>query len=119
MSGEPSLPIAVSHLPAVRPSTSLEELPSQRGMLHGNATARLLLENHAIIWSVLLLMGPMGLPLLLLSPKYSVTAKVSISLAMVGVTVVLPIAATLYCTHFLVMPVLEAMETANASGGAV
>ncbi|PQO44808.1 hypothetical protein C5Y93_17075 [Blastopirellula marina] len=79
---------------------------------------RAVVNSHAIIWAVILTFGPLGLPLIWLSPKYSIWSKSLVTLVTLGVTVVLPIAVTLYCAQFLVHPVLDAMQEANAAGGA-
>ncbi|RCS52898.1 hypothetical protein DTL42_08710 [Bremerella cremea] len=77
-----------------------------------------IVNSHLVIWVVILSFGPLGLPLIWLSPKYALWSKILVSVLTIGVTIVLPIAITLYCTQFLVQPVLEAMQQANAAGGA-
>lgn len=106
---------ATPNLPAVRASA-----PAPRTVEAGLPPAvRTVVNSHVIIWTVILTFGPLGLPLIWLSPKYSIWMKFLVTAITLGVTVVLPIAVTLYCAQFLVHPVLDAMQEANAAGGAL
>ncbi|WP_207394778.1 hypothetical protein [Bremerella alba] len=104
-------------LPAVSAEAAL---PSERviegGLPHSIRSAA---RSHTIIWIVILSIGPLGLPLLWVSPKYPTWSKVLISLATVFFTIILPILVVIYCGEFLVRPVLDALEEANRSGGAI
>lgn len=104
-------------LPAVGAEASL---PAERTIDAGlPPSIRSAVRSHTIIWIVILSIGPLGLPLLWLSPKYPTWSKVLISLATVFFTVILPILVVIYCGEFLVRPVLDALEEANRSGGAI
>lgn len=117
MTGHSELIDAPQTLPAVR---SAPQVPAERVIEGGLPPVVLqVVSSHAIIWTVILTFGPLGLPLIWLSPKYSLWAKLLTTTITLGVTVVLPIAVTIYCTQYLVHPVFEAMQNANASGGAL
>ena len=104
-------------VPAVRASVTP---PAPRTIDAGLPPAvRTVVNNHLIIWTVILTFGPLGLPLIWLSPKYSIWSKSLVTVITLGLTIVLPIAVTLYCAQFLVHPVLDAMQEANAAGGAL
>ncbi|WDI44238.1 hypothetical protein [Bremerella sp. P1] len=104
-------------LPAVAPEAPV---PAERTIDAGlPPSIRSAVRSHTIIWIVILSIGPLGLPLLWLSPKYPAWAKILISLATVFFTVILPVLVTIYCGEFLVRGLLEAMEEANRTGGAI
>jgi len=114
------VPVQGDLLPASRATRSVANLPTNEAILAQLPPVVTLLANsHLAIWSLILILGPMGLPLLWLSPKYSTASKIAWTLGMIFMTVVLPIALTIYCTQFLVSPVLDAMNDANVAGGAV
>ena len=117
MTGHTELLDAPQTLPAVRPAP---QLPVEHA-IEGNLPplVRTVVSSHAIIWTVILTFGPLGLPLIWLSPKYRLWSKLLTTFITLGVTIVLPIALTIYCTQYLIHPVLNAMENANASGGAL
>lgn len=103
------------------PAASAEvAVPAERTIDAGlPPSIRTAVRSHAFIWVVILSIGPLGLPLLWLSPKYPMWAKILISLATVFFTIILPIAITIYCGEFLVRGLLDAMEEANRAGGAI
>lgn len=104
-------------LPAV---TAGAPVPAERTIDAGlPPSIRSAVRSHTIIWIVILSIGPLGLPLLWLSPKYPTWSKIAISLATVFFTIILPILVTVYCGEFLVRELLEALEEANRAGGAI
>lgn len=104
-------------LPAVAPEAPV---PAERTIDAGlPPRIRTAVRSHAIIWIVILSIGPLGLPLLWLSPKYPAWSKILISLATVFLTVILPILVYIYCAEFLVHGLLDALEEANRAGGAI
>lgn len=104
-------------LPAFAPEASV---PAERTIDAGlPPSIRAAVRSHTIIWIVILSIGPLGLPLLWLSPKYPTWSKIAISLATLFFTVILPILVTIYCGEFLLRELLEVMEEANRAGGAI
>lgn len=104
-------------LPAVAPEAPV---PAERTIDAGlPPSIRTAVRSHAIIWVVILSIGPLGLPLLWLSPKYSAWSKILISLATVFVTVIFPILVYIYCAEYLMRELLNALEEANRAGGAI
>ncbi|EAQ79057.1 hypothetical protein DSM3645_13875 [Blastopirellula marina DSM 3645] len=77
------------------------------------------IRSPALLIVLLLTFGPMALPLVVISPKLSVLCKVFLSVVTLGLTIVLPIALTIYFSHFAVMPALDAIREANMRGGAI
>lgn len=104
-------------LPAVAPEAPV---PAERTIDAGlPPSIRSAVRSHTIIWIVILSIGPLGLPLLWLSPKYPGWAKILISLATVFFTVILPVLVTIYCGEYLMRELLNALEEANRAGGAI
>lgn len=104
-------------LPAVAPEAPV---PAERTIDAGlPPSIRSAVRSHTIIWIVILSIGPLGLPLLWLSPKYPAWAKILISLATVFFTVILPVLVTIYCGEYLMRELLNALEEANRAGGAI
>lgn len=66
------------------------------------------LGRRSVVIGLLLFVGPLGLPALWLSPRFSLPAKVITSLAYAAVTIALPIALTFYWLHVAMLPLVEA-----------
>ncbi len=114
---EPTEVLDAPQLPAVQTET---QFPANQVIESGLPPAiRTAVRSHVIIWTVILSIGPLGLPLLWLSPKYSIWMKVLISFLTLFFTIILPIAVTIYCGEFLVRSIVDAMEQANSAGGAL
>jgi len=107
---KPQLPATTPEAPVPAPQTIDAGLPP---------SIRSAVRSHTIIWVVILSIGPLGLPLLWLSPKYPTWSKVLISLATIFFTIILPIMVVIYCGEFLVRELQQAMEEANRAGGAI
>lgn len=88
-------------------------LPSEETSLAMSPAVRKIVSSHVVIWTGILAFGPLALPLLWLSPKYSTVAKTSISVLLIGFTVVLPIAGTLYMCTYGLAPIVDAMQQSN------
>jgi len=102
-------------LPAVEADPGV---PAERVIDAGLPPAiRSAVRSHMVIWVVILSIGPLGLPLLWLSPKYPAWSKILITLATLLLTI-LPIVALIYYGEFVLRELQEAMEDANRSGGA-
>ncbi len=63
--------------------------------------------SPAALLMLALTLGPLGLPIFWQSKKYSVSTKWLISLGVVGVTLVLPLAIILYWLHFALQPLVD------------
>lgn len=117
MSGHTELLDSPHQLPAVSsPSPPPAPVTIEAGL---PPAVRAIVSSHVVIWTVILTFGPLGLPLIWLSPKYALWSKILVTVLTLGVTIVLPIAVTIYCSQFLIYPVLDAMHHANAAGGAI
>jgi hypothetical protein len=66
------------------------------------------LNNRAIVFAILLIAGPMGLPALWFSRRFSKPTKIVTTLAYVVGTVLLPIAAIYYYLEFSLLPLVNA-----------
>ncbi|UUO07068.1 hypothetical protein M4951_01855 [Blastopirellula sp. J2-11] len=90
--------------------------PSTSGFQHAFEYT---IRSPALLIVLLLTLGPMALPLVVISPKLGVLTKVFLTVVTLGLTIVLPIALTIYFSHFAVMPALDAIRDANLRGGAI
>lgn len=77
------------------------------------------IRTPALLLVLWLSLGPLSLPLIIVSPKLGVLSKVLITTGTLFFTIVLPIALTIYFSHFAVLPALDAIRDANVRGGAV
>lgn len=77
------------------------------------------IRSPALLLVLLLSFGPMALPLIVISPKLGVLTKIFVTVVTLGLTIVLPIALTIYFSHFAVLPALDAIRDANMRGGAI
>ncbi len=68
-----------------------------------------LLTNHWMIYGLLLFCGPIGLPLLWLSPRFSRLAKSAITLLLMSITLILPIIIYWYSCELLLRPLATAL----------
>jgi hypothetical protein len=67
------------------------------------------LERRWVVLAILLCTGPIGLPLLWLSRRFSRLAKTGLTAGFVLVTVVLPIVLVWYWCDVAIQPVVEAL----------
>ncbi|MCA9099593.1 MAG: hypothetical protein R3C10_21610 [Pirellulales bacterium] len=74
------------------------------------ATLQRWADNRLFVVGVLLVVGPLGLPLIWVSRRLSLGAKIAWTVVFVLFTVVLPIALVWYCCDVLLQPLLDAFE---------
>jgi hypothetical protein len=72
-----------------------------------SSPVRSLLESRVAVVGILLVAGPLGLPLLWLSGRFSRPTKIITTVAYFGLTVVAPIAITWYWLDVAVRPLLD------------
>ena len=71
------------------------------------------LNHRGIVVAILLTCGPLGLPALWFSPRFSKTSKIVISVLLFAATVVAPLALSWYWLDVAVRPVLDALTSAG------
>ena len=115
MTGKPELLDAPAKLPAVK---SPDLLPVQRDTSGGLKPAlRGAVNSHLVIWTLILTLGPFGLPVIWFSPKYSRWMKILVSSITIFLTVIVPIGLVIWLI-LLLDPIIDAWSQANAAGGA-
>ncbi len=67
------------------------------------------LDNRLVVIGILLCAGPLGLPALWFSRRFSRVTKVVTTIAYFVFTAVLPLVIAWYCLDFAVRPLLEAL----------
>ena len=98
---------------SVEPTTLATTPPPVIAVVAPRPAEARLLNSHAIVWAILLVLGPLGLPALWMSPRYSKTAKVLWTAVLLIGTVVLPIAMTWYWLDTAMQPLLDAFNKAG------
>ncbi len=73
------------------------------------------LSSRLLVTVILATCGPMGLPALWLSPRFSRSGKVLLTTLFLAFTIVFPIAMAWYWLDIAVRPVLEALESATTT----
>ena len=71
------------------------------------------LNHRGIVVVILLTCGPLGLPALWFSPRFSKTTKIIISVLLFAATVIAPLALSWYWLDVAVRPVLDALTSAG------
>jgi hypothetical protein len=71
------------------------------------------LNHRGVVVAILLVCGPLGLPALWFSPRFSKTSKIAISVLFFLGTVIAPLALSWYWLDVAVRPVLDALTTAR------
>lgn len=69
-----------------------------------------LLNHRGVVLGLLFCVGPMGLPLLWLSPRFSMTFKVATSIFYFALTVLVPLGLIVYFLGFSIEPIVTALE---------
>ena len=82
----------------------------QRPPIVVGSPLRAALNNRCAIVGMLALIGPLGLPFLWFSQRFSRRGKVVISVVFLVLTVVLPLAFAYHCVETAVRPLLEAFR---------
>ncbi len=93
-------------LPAEAPSSSVPA-PARLTPAHTLSAA---LARRWVVISALLVVGPVGLPLLWLSPRFSGLAKILFTVGVMFVAVVLPIVLVWYFCNVLMRPLVESFS---------
>ncbi len=70
---------------------------------------RRLLTSRWAVFGCLLICGPIGLPLLWLSPCISTLTKCLVTVLLMAVTVILPIGIYWYCCEHLLRPLADVL----------
>lgn len=74
-----------------------------------------LLNNRFAVFALLCVAGPLGLPALWFSPRFSRVTKTAVSLVFFGLTAVLPLVGAWYALEWLIRPIADALNAANGS----
>ena len=69
------------------------------------------LNHRGVVAAILLFCGPLGLPALWFSPRFSLTTKIIISVVLFAATVIAPLAVSWYWLDVAVRPVLDALTS--------
>jgi hypothetical protein len=72
-----------------------------------------LLSNRAVVIGLLAISGPIGLPALWLSRRFSRTTKIVTTVAFLLATVAFPLALTYYWTEIALRPLVEAFDSSK------
>lgn len=72
-----------------------------------------LLDNRLVVISVLLVAGPLGLPALWFSRRFSRVTKTVTTVIFFLLTAVLPLVAAWFCFEVLLRPLADAIESVN------
>ena len=101
----------VDNLPAIPPVIAeLVEVPPAAVVVHVDPKVLAWLSHRGVVVAILLVAGPLGLPALWFSPRFSKTTKIVVSLALFAATVVAPLAVSWYWLDVAVRPVLDALS---------
>jgi len=71
------------------------------------------LDNRLVVAGLLLAAGPVGLPALWFSRRFSRFTKIATTVVFFLLTAVLPLAVTWYCCDVALRPLVDAMSHAN------
>ncbi len=105
--------LAEEELVPLQSAISVEPIASHPVPAQMPSTFALVLNHRMILFTILLVFGPLGLPLIWMSPRFSVWMKLLVTTTTIGITIIFPIAMTLYWADYALQPLLEAMQTAN------
>jgi hypothetical protein len=89
----------------VGPQSQSQQLPAQ----HAASVSLAVLDNRWLVVGLLLVAGPMGLPALWFSRRFSKGVKIGVSIAYAVVTVALPVAMVWYWCETAVRPLVDAL----------
>jgi hypothetical protein len=93
-----------SAVPAAAPDTASVQLEPAVGRV---------LNSRLAVMAILAVAGPLGLPALWLSSRFSKTAKLITTLVFVLATVVFPLALTYYWVEIALRPLIDAFQQAK------
>jgi hypothetical protein len=107
-------------LMTIESSAALVEVVAQPPALPQNHSLEItlsgpaaLLNNRAVVIAILCCAGPIGLPALWFSPRFSPITKGIVTAAFFTLTVVLPLAGAWYALEVLIRPIADALSSAN------
>ncbi len=81
---------------------------ADRAVAESSSSLQRFVDDRFLVISLLLVVGPLGLPLIWLNRRFSIWSKVGWTVVFVMVTVVFPIALVWYCCNTAMQPLLEA-----------
>ena len=90
-------------------ATALTEPPRRAVPVSG--PAQTLLGSRLAVIGILACVGPIGLPLLWFSHRFSRRTKIITTVIFFVLTIVLPIAVTYYCVEIALRPLLDALSS--------
>ena len=103
-------PASVSpiHVATSRPAlAAAAEVPPPAAAIALNPAISRWLSNRLVVVSLLAIAGPLGLPALWLSPRFSRTAKILTTALFLFVTVVFPLALAYYWLEIALRPLVD------------
>ncbi|MEQ8785007.1 MAG: hypothetical protein RIC55_01855 [Pirellulaceae bacterium] len=100
-------------LAAVRQAAGLSRPAGATAQIALSGPVAAVLNNRLLVVAILLVAGPIGLPALWLSPRFSRVTKAVCTIGFFLATVVLPLAGAWYAFEILLRPLADAIEQAN------
>jgi hypothetical protein len=108
--GQSELQDSSGRLIVAQSDTALPAHPPQPQSISVSPAVQRLLANKWAVCGLLLCCGPLGLPLLWLSPRYSKVTKCAATILLLSVTVLLPIAIYWWCCEVLLRPLVDVFQ---------
>ena len=94
----------------VRQATGTLAKHNQQQLSNPANTVQVILNNRLYVGIVIALIGPLGLPALWFSPRFSNQTKLLLTLFFVVITAVVPLAIAWYFLDYSVRPLVEALS---------
>lgn len=94
----------------VRQATGTLAKHNQQQLSNPADTVQVILNNRLYVGIVIALIGPLGLPALWFSPRFSNQTKLLLTLFFVVITAVVPLAIAWYFLDYSVRPLVEALS---------
>ena len=94
----------------VRQATGTLAKHNQQQLSNPADTVQVILNNRLCVGIVIALIGPLGLPALWFSPRFSNQTKLLLTLFFVVITAVVPLAIAWYFLDYSVRPLVEALS---------
>lgn len=88
-------------------------VPSNAAEVAASSEIMQLLNNRAIVIGMLALVGPLGLPALWFSPRFSKTTKIVATTLFLILTIVAPLALAWYWLEYSIRPFVDAFPLAG------
>jgi hypothetical protein len=96
-------------------SRTVAAYPSNAPNITLSGPVAVVLNSRMLVITLMLVAGPIGLPALWFSPRFSRTTKALFTLGFFLVTAVLPLVGAWYAFEVLLRPVADAIQKANGS----